>query len=262
MEEPLVSVILTTYNWKEKRLSKTIESVLKQTYKNIELIIINDASTNNIEDVILWYCKKFKNIVYLKNKKNSERSYSRNKWILESKWKYIAFIDDDDIWEDKDKIKKQINFFTRNNNVVLCGTSMIKINETDNEIQKIEMKEGNKNLKETLLQCNQFALSSVMIKKEVLCFSWLFNSNYNKAEDYELRLRIWKYWELWNIQNSYIYYRMRQWNTTSRNLLKIEAYAFKFMRENKRYYPNFFKSILYRIMKLLPNKIIKNLFTL
>ncbi|MBQ9553797.1 glycosyltransferase family 2 protein [bacterium] len=91
-----------------------MESVLHQTYKNIEVIIVNDASTNNVENVILSYCKTFDNIKYLKNEKNSERCYSRNRGIFESKGKYIAFLDDDDVWADENKLKKQIFFLESN----------------------------------------------------------------------------------------------------------------------------------------------------
>jgi glycosyltransferase involved in cell wall biosynthesis len=79
MNLPLVSIILPTYNGNKKWLSQAIDSVLAQTYTNRELIIINDASTNEIEITILEYVKKDERIQYYKNYKNMERSYSKNR---------------------------------------------------------------------------------------------------------------------------------------------------------------------------------------
>lgn len=260
MALPLVSVIIATYNWKEKLFSQAIESVLSQSYKSIEIIIINDASTNNIEETILKYCKKHTNITYLKNKQNSERSYSRNRWIFESKWKYIAFIDDDDIRSDKDKIKKQVEFFEKNDDYVLCGTSLIDIDENNNQINKASSgRSWDEELRNSLLQSNQFMLSTIMVKKDVLCFSWLFNSYYNKAEDYELWLRIWRFWKMHNINDSFILYRTRQWNTTSRYRLKIKLWAFLFMRQNRKYYPHIFKATILRCWEFILPIRVKNM---
>jgi glycosyltransferase involved in cell wall biosynthesis len=77
---PMVSIILPTYNWREEWIRKSIESVLNQTYKDFELIIINDASTNDIEKVIKEYEKKDDRIVYVKNEKNLKLTKTLNKW--------------------------------------------------------------------------------------------------------------------------------------------------------------------------------------
>ena len=70
MQSPLVSVILSTYNGNSKWLSESIDSVLNQSYDNFEFIIINDASTNEIEKIILEYQKKENRIIYIKNQEN------------------------------------------------------------------------------------------------------------------------------------------------------------------------------------------------
>ena len=69
---PLVSIILPTYNGNKSRLSEAINSVLSQTFSDFELIIINDASTNNIETTILRYAEQEPRIVYVKNDKQNE----------------------------------------------------------------------------------------------------------------------------------------------------------------------------------------------
>lgn len=90
---PFFSVILPTYN-REKLLRKAIDSVLKQTFTNFELIIINDGSTDNTENIVFDYTDK--RIAYIKNDTNLERCLSRNKGIKQAKGKYICFLDSDD----------------------------------------------------------------------------------------------------------------------------------------------------------------------
>ncbi len=99
MEQDLISVIIPVYN-NEKYFIKCIASVLRQTYKNIEIIIINDCSTDNSEKIILGYKEKDKRIIYLSNEKNIGVGRSRNIGIEHAKGKYIYFLDSDDFIEE------------------------------------------------------------------------------------------------------------------------------------------------------------------
>lgn len=103
-----VSVILPVFN-AEESLSRTIKSVLNQTYKNIELIIIDDCSTDNSVEIINTFIQHDSRIKLFCNLKNMGVSYSRNKGIDEATGKYIAFIDSDDKWYFN-KIEVQMNY--------------------------------------------------------------------------------------------------------------------------------------------------------
>ncbi len=109
----LVSVIMPCYN-SSKYLSKSIESVIQQTYGNIELIIIDDCSTDNSLSIINDFISKDKRIKLLKLEKNSGAAIARNKGIKLAKGKFIAFLDSDDYWL-KDKLKIQVTFMINNN---------------------------------------------------------------------------------------------------------------------------------------------------
>ena len=103
----LISVIIPVYN-NEKWFERCIESVINQTYNNLEIIIINDCSTDNIEDIILKYRDLDNRIIYIKNDENKGVSYSRNKGIEISNSNYIYFLDSDDYIE-KDAIETLYN---------------------------------------------------------------------------------------------------------------------------------------------------------
>ena len=104
----LVSVIIPYYK-KIKFIKKTIFSIVNQTYKNIEIIIIYDDEDISDFKFISEIQKKDKRITIIKNLRNEGAGNSRNKGIEKARGKYIAFIDSDDIWQN-DKLEKQINY--------------------------------------------------------------------------------------------------------------------------------------------------------
>ncbi|WP_262370105.1 glycosyltransferase family 2 protein [Dictyoglomus thermophilum] len=96
---PEVSIIIPTYN-RERLLPRAIESVRRQTYKNWELLIIDDRSTDNTEILVKKYISLDDRIIYLKNERKKGPAGARNFGILNSKGKYIAFLDSDDEWSE------------------------------------------------------------------------------------------------------------------------------------------------------------------
>lgn len=107
----LVSIIMPSYNT-GKFIEETIESVLSQTYTDWELIIVDDCSTDNTDEVVAQYLSDTR-IRYIKNEKNSGAAVSRNRALKEAKGKWIAFLDSDDLWLPE-KLEKQIEFMKSN----------------------------------------------------------------------------------------------------------------------------------------------------
>jgi len=251
METPFVSIILSTYN-RSEYIKESIESVLNQSFKAFEFIIINDCSNdNNIEKIILNYWKKDNRIIYIKNKKNLWISKSRNKWLKIAKWEYIAIIDDDDIWE-KDKLEKQIRFMENNKDYILCWTNTIIIDENNNEIWKIKYWINNKDIKNNLLKINQFVNSSIIFQNKWL----LYNEKSNLAEDYELTLKLWFLWKFKNINEYLTKYRVHRNSTTRKKNIEMELQALKLMLKYRNNYWWFYKWILIKIKSILINSLI------
>lgn len=107
----LVSIIMPSYNT-ASFIAESIQSVLAQSYKDWELIIVDDCSPDNTDDVVRPYLSD-ERIKYLKNEKNSGAAVSRNRALREAKGKWIAFLDSDDLWMP-DKLSKQIRFMEKN----------------------------------------------------------------------------------------------------------------------------------------------------
>lgn len=107
----LVSIIMPSYNT-ANYIEASIESVRHQTYENWELIIVDDCSTDNTDEVVRPFLAD-RRIHYLKNEKNSGAAISRNRALREARGRWIAFLDSDDLWLPE-KLEKQVSFMEQN----------------------------------------------------------------------------------------------------------------------------------------------------
>lgn len=164
-EKPLVSIITASHNG-SRYLAQAIESVIAQDYPNKEYLIINDASKDNTAEIIEKYCNQYPWIHSITNETNQERSRSRNTGITAAKGKYIAFLDDDDLFNSPEKLSQQVTYLEKNPNCSLLGTDVEIIDEEGEKLNKfIWIREDSKTLKNNFLKSNQFIFSTVMAKK-------------------------------------------------------------------------------------------------
>jgi len=124
MKKDKVSVIMGIYNSRSKEvLEQSLKSILNQTYKNFELIICDDGSTNECIDWAKEICKSDNRVKFIKNEKNMGLAYTLNHCLEIAEGEYIARMDDDDI-SSLDRFEKQIEFLRNNENIGLVGSTM------------------------------------------------------------------------------------------------------------------------------------------
>ncbi len=180
----LISIIIPYYN-KKKYIKSTLSSILNQSYKKFEILIIYDDPSKVDLKYIKKLIKKDKRIKLKINRKNIGAGPSRNIGIKLSKGKYICFIDADDLWK-KNKLKLQINFMKKNNYFV-SHTSYYILNKF-NQIIQYRKARNFLAFKNLLTSCD-IGLSTVMIKRSIMNQNFKF-SNLRTKEDFVLWLKI------------------------------------------------------------------------
>ena len=219
--DPLVSIITPTYNSQEF-LEQTIESIVNQTYKNWELIIVDDASSDKTLNIINNYVSEFNNIQLIRNEMNLGAGVARNKGIQGAKGDFIAFLDSDDLW-NPNKLEVQIKYMLKNH-LDVCYSSYDLI-DLQGELLFKKVKALENLSYEKLLKSNYLGnLTGIYNCKSL-----------GKIMSPELRKR--QDWLLWlkaikrsnkpavGIQESLAKYRVRK-NSISSNKLDLVKYNF------------------------------------
>ena len=184
MDSNLISVVIPTYN-RVTFLKAAIDSVLAQTFRGFELIVVDDGSTDGTPKLLSSYGYKIRVIPQA----NQGPSAARNRGIEAAKGKWIAFLDSDDVWKP-DKLKKQAQFITDHPDTKICQTEEVWIRNGKrvNPRKKHEMHSGW--IYEKCLPLCIVSPSSVMIHQEVFEKVGLFDETMPACEDYDLWLRI------------------------------------------------------------------------
>ena len=211
----LVSVYMTVYNG-EKFLFEAINSILNQTYKNFNFIIVNDGSTDSSEAIIKSFTDS--RIQYISNGSNKGIVYSRNRALKEIKTKYTAVLDCDDISEPK-RLEKQVHFMESNPEVAVCGTWALMIDENSTVFGHKIMPVANKDFVNIeMLFRNQFVHSSTFFRTKIALDSGGYQLG---CEDFWLFSKISLNHKMANLPEFLTQYRIHNSNISETNKIQI-----------------------------------------
>ena len=219
-DRPSVSVILATYN-RANLLSRSIESVLEQSYRDFELIIVDDASTDNTKEVVESFNDS--RINYITYAKNKGAANARNIGIENSLGTYIAFQDSDDEWI-ADKLKKQMAFFNKAPDTVgVVYTDMYRINNGKNIYWHSPTDISTKliNLKTLNYQVFGLGIQSTLIKKSCFDKVGLFNEHLPRYIDLELFIRLSREYSFIHLKEPLVEYHATPGISTNSNAAVI-----------------------------------------
>lgn len=185
MDNPLLSIVMPAYN-SERFVAQAIESILKQSFRDFEFIIINDGSTDKTEEIINSYTDP--RIVYLKNESNLGLSKSYNRGIDAARGKYIARMDADDVSMPK-RFERQIQFLEKRPQVDIVGSSLQFIDEDGERRGTWQRQIDHIDIKFSALFSTPMMHPTIMGKTEVFK-SHHYNEGLSNSEDYELWSRL------------------------------------------------------------------------
>jgi len=239
MHNNLVSIITPSYN-SSKFIEETINSVLAQSYKNWEMIIVDDLSTDNSISVIKNYIKQDNRIKLIQLEKNSGAAVARNKAIEEANGRYIAFLDSDDLWEVT-KLDKQIAFM-QENSYDFTYTNYNLIDENNTKYGNTFKSKKESSYFDLLKTCSIGCLTVIYDRKNL---GKVYMPLILRRQDYGLWLKILKKIDkAYCLDESLAVYRTRK-NSISSNKFKASQYQWKIYREVEKL--NIFTSIYYFI---------------
>ena len=213
MEQPLVSVIIPNYNY-ERYIQKCLESVVSQDYPNIEIIVVDDGSTDRSIEVIQKY---FPSVVLISPGYQGVSS-ARNTGILKSSGDYLAFMDADDFW-DPTKISKQMKvLFNTDADLVYSGVYIVSSDGL--EIQNTILPNYDLNCSEKYREFPTRAIillgsSNPLIKKSIISKTGLFDIRLTQSADWDFFRRVSDNAKICKLEEPLTYYRMNNQNMTS-----------------------------------------------
>ncbi len=229
-EEPLVSIVIAVYNG-EKSIADTLDSVLEQAYANMEVIVVDDASTDRSKEIISCYAQKDSRIKLIFQEKNHHVCYTVNAAFREAKGKYIACIGHDDLWET-DKLEKQVSFMEEHPSYGVCFTwtdmideegKIVNIDNSDNyELYRrfcadnLSVQQWSRRL---WLDGNGLCAPSVCIRHEVMKKVGYYRYALIQLQDYDLWLRMLRAGKIYMLQEKLTF--CRRFQEAGKNLSNV-----------------------------------------
>lgn len=216
----LVSVVLPVYN-AALYLSEAIQSILNQTYSNFELIIIDDASTDNSWIIITQFAQQDKRIRTFRNERNLKLSKTLNLGIEHASGIYIARMDADDI-SLPDRLEKQVAYMNMHPEVGISGGSMEIMRATGDVFAKRTYHLNDQDIRSHIFRYSPYSHPLIIMRKTILNKVGGYRDEYNPAEDYELYFRIGAVSKFGNLSDTLLKYRVVDKSMTTGSTRKME----------------------------------------
>ena len=216
IKKPIVSVLMPAYN-SEKYIAESIESILNQTFKDFEFIIINDGSTDNTANIVREYAANDPRIKFIDNKKNQGVAKIRNELLNAANGQYLAYQDSDDI-SLPHRLKIQVDFLDSHPDISVVGAAL----ECFPKYEKMDWIRNPKLL--DFYFGNSVPNPVAMLRKQDIDkYNLKYNETYQTCEDYDFWVRCVRFLKIHNLPNVLLKYRVLD-NSLSHNNPNLEKY--------------------------------------
>ena len=252
--KPQISVIMITRN-RAHFIAAAIESVLRQSFSDWELLILDDDSTDGTDEIVKRFADADKRIQYVKNNSVRGISASRNDGLEKAQGEYIAVLDSDDVWTDMGKLQKQFDFLTNNPDYTLIGSNIKIVNEKGSFIKNTDFTTEDIDIRAKILIFNQIAHSTVLYRKDTAEKIGGYDKGLSCVEDLDLFLRLGSIGKMKNLKEITTAYTKHSGGVSYKRRFSMAWNNYKIVWKNFGTYPNWLLG-----MSIAKLRIIKSLF--
>jgi len=215
-----VTVLMPAYN-AEKHLEAAIESILDQTFKDFEFLVIDDGSKDKTWKIIQEYAKTDKRIIPIRNDKNLKLAGVFNQGVHLAHGEYIARMDSDD-WSYPTRLEKQFKFMENNPEVVIVGSSVDICHENLEKIYTRNYGANDSEIRKKIFRYSPFCHPAVMVRKNPLQSCGGYNPLLILGEDYDIYFRLGKKGKFANLPETLMKLRLHDYSTFRQNLKLVQ----------------------------------------
>lgn len=249
---------MATFN-RAHLIDRTIESVRAQSVTDWELIVADDGSSDQTPHKLLEWQQEEKRIVYLPSNTNVGISRNYNRGLRVAKGDYVAMIDDDDPWIDKNKLQTQIEFLDTHNEFVGCGGGVIVIDHTGKELYRYLKPETDEQIRKYMLFSNPMANSTTIFRRSAGEQVGWYDESIRYSGDRDFWMKMALIGKLYNFPEYFSYYTMTGQNASIANMRPHLKTSLMVMQRYKGKYPNYTAALLLNWVQYLyafaPNSI-------
>ena len=247
---PLVSIIMTTYN-QAHFLESALSSVVAQTFTNWECLIMDDASTDNTSAVAQACAQNDPRIIYIQQKSNLGIARNRNSGLSHTRGTYIAVLDCDDLWIDKDKLEKQVKHLHAHPEAVLVGTHAQTIDSNGAVLnKKLNPPTTDRAIRASMLSTNAFIHSSVVYRANTARDCGGYDEAHTIGEDYSLWLALGLKGTFANLPDCMVSYRMHNSSITKQKKILAAQEHLSIIRKYAQAYPYYYAAAFKRYVQI------------
>ena len=241
--DPLVSVLIPVYN-AEKYFSDALQSIVDQTYRNLEVVIVDDCSQDGTGVIAKAFASKDSRVKVFTNEQNLKLSGALNEGIKHCLGKYIVRMDGDDV-SFLDRIEKQVAYMEQNPEVGISGGSMEIGDESLTKIGTRNYYLTDNDIRKNIFKFSPFCHPGVIIRKEVFDLVGGYDASFTPAEDYELYFRIGLKFNFGNISDFVLHYRTLPNSMTTSSISKMEKKTIEVRKKYMKVYNAGFSDYIY-----------------
>lgn len=234
---PTVSIVMPTHN-RATYIGGAIESILAQTYKDWELVIVDDGSTDGTQSIVEPYIARDTRIKCVRQEQNKGIAFSRNNGVARSRGRYIAMLDSDDLWASPDKLATQVAALDADPRIGIIGTWLKIIDEGGRPTgAQLSYPTDDAGIRRSMLYRDALAQSSVLFRKDAFEKAGGYDGRLVVTDDHDLWLKIGLSYRFATLPRYDLLYRRHPGNITRTRRITAAIEDFNIIKRHSTHYP-------------------------